>query len=325
MGELLVVDDLSVTFETESEQARVVDGASFTLKEGETHALVGESGSGKSVTSLAILRLLPENATVSGKVLLQGKNLFALTEKQMEGVRGKEISMVFQEPMTSLNPVFTAGFQIAEAVRIHESISKSAARARAIELLKLVRIPTPETNVDAYPHQLSGGMRQRVMIAMALACSPKLLIADEPTTALDVTIQAQILELLADLQARLGLGILLVTHDLGVVSEVAKDVTVIYSGKVVETGAVADVFQAPKHPYTAGLLQSLPRLHTGAGRPARLSVIKGNIPPAGFVTKGCRFAGRCDLVEPACEAAPPPWVALSESHHSLCRRTDVMP
>ena len=325
MGELLRIEDLSVSFETERGLINVLDRASFSIAEGETHALVGESGSGKSVSSLAILRLLPEYARLDGKIVFGGTNPFSLTEKQMESIRGKEIAMVFQEPMTSLNPVFTAGFQIAEAVRIHERVSKKAARARAIELLKLVRIATPETNVDAYPHQLSGGMRQRVMIAMALSCNPKLLIADEPTTALDVTIQAQILELLGDLQKRLGLSILLVTHDLGVVSEFAKEITVLYGGTVVETGKVADVFAAPKHPYTAGLLRSLPKLHRGKGRPSRLEVIRGNIPPAGTIVAGCRFAARCDLVLPACEAEKPPWVALPDNRFSRCLRTDAMP
>jgi peptide/nickel transport system ATP-binding protein len=321
---LLRVRDLVTSFRTEHGVLRAVDEVSFEVPEGGTVGIVGESGCGKSVTALSILRLIPHPQGVieRGSVELRGKDILRLSEREMQDIRGNEISMIFQEPMTSLNPVYTVGWQIVEAIRLHQKKSRREARARAIEMLRLVGIPAPETNVDAYPHQLSGGMRQRVMIAMALACEPSLLIADEPTTALDVTIQAQILELIANLREKLGMGIVLITHDLGVVAEVATHVVVMYAGRVVERAPVASLFQHPRHPYTRGLLRSLPSFEpssawddtataqgaTGAPsarRRARLPVIEGIVPDLMALPPGCRFADRCPLVVDACRSAEP--------------------
>ena len=315
---LLRVEHLQTHFITDSATIRAVDDVSFELNPGETLAIVGESGSGKSVTAMSILRLVaqPPGRIVGGSVWFRGRNLLALSDSEMRAVRGREISMIFQEPMTSLNPVFTCGDQIAEAVVLHERLSKKAALARAVDMLTLVGIPAPEQRVHEYPHQLSGGMRQRVMIAMALACRPSILIADEPTTALDVTIQAQILELIDRLKAELGMAVMLITHDLGIVAEHADRVAVMYGGQVVEYGDVASAFRAPVHPYTAGLQASLPRLGMHQDR---LRVIPGNVPnPAHFPT-GCRFGSRCPIRIDAC-GAPQPLNALEDGRWSRCGR-----
>ena len=301
---LLRIDGLQTHFFTDDGVVRAVDGVSFELRERETLAVVGESGSGKSVTALSILALVPSppGRIVGGSIRFRGRELVGLPAAPMRKIRGKEISMIFQEPMTSLNPVFTCGEQIAEALVLHERLDRRAAHARAIEMLRLVGIPLPEQRVDEYPHQMSGGMRQRVMIAMALACHPAILIADEPTTALDVTIQAQILELLARLQAELGMAVLLITHDLGVVAETADRVAVMYAGQVVEYCTVAEAFERTLHPYTAGLLASLPKL--GVKQDA-LRVIPGNVPNPARFPAGCRFHPRCPAAGARCRSERP--------------------
>ncbi len=301
---LLTVDDLKTHFYTDGGIAKAVDGVSFTLDRGETLGLVGESGCGKSVTSLSVMRLIPEppGEIVSGEIRFDGRNLLRLDEAALQGVRGNDIAMIFQEPMTSLNPVFTCGDQIDEAVMLHQRVGKGTARARTVDMLDLVGIPDPGERANVYPHQLSGGMRQRVMIAMALCCNPGLLIADEPTTALDVTIQAQILELLDRLQRELGMAVLMITHDLGVIAEVADRVAVMYAGKIVETGTVDEIFTSPQHPYTKGLLESIPSLNEEKNR---LSVIPGTVPDATRFPPGCRFAPRCTLAEGICETDEP--------------------
>jgi peptide/nickel transport system ATP-binding protein len=312
---LLSVRHLTTAFQTERGVLRAVDDVSFDVPAKTTVALVGESGCGKSVTALSILRLLPQPpASIErGEIELGGTDLLKLNDKAMRAVRGARISMIFQEPMSSLNPVYTVGSQIVEAIRIHRKVSRSAARKRAIEMLRLVGIPSPEERVDAYPHQLSGGMRQRVMIAMALSCDPALLIADEPTTALDVTIQAQILDLLRRLQSDLGMSIIFITHDLGVVAEFASRVVVMYAARVVETARVDELFSDPRHPYTRGLLASVPPLEVsrlGADRPRRLPTIEGLVPDLRELGAGCRFADRCSLF-----ASKPPG-------YERCRETE---
>ena len=305
MPSLLEIVHLRTVFPTPAGEARAVDGVSLRLDAGETLALVGESGCGKTMTALSILRLVPPPGRVAGgRIGFDGRDLLRLPEPAMRAVRGGEIGMVFQEPMTALNPVMTVGAQIAEAVALHGDGSRSAARARAVEMLRLVEMPAPEQRVDAYPHQLSGGMRQRVMIAIALAARPKLLIADEPTTALDVTIQAQILDLLASLQRRLGMAVLLVTHDLGVVAERADRVAIMYAGRVVESGAARQVLATPLHPYTRGLLGSIPRI--GTARQRRLAAIPGVVPDLLHLPSGCRFRDRCGLALDACATTDPP-------------------
>ena len=305
---LLRVRDLVTTFRTDAGVVRAVDHVSFDVPSATTVALVGESGCGKSVTALSILRLIasPPGRIESGEVLLGGRDLMRLSERAMRDVRGNLVSMIFQEPMTSLNPVYTVGWQIMESIVLHDRKTRQQARARAIELLNLVGIPDATITVDAYPHQLSGGQRQRVMIAMALACEPKLLLADEPTTALDVTIQAQILELLRDLQRRLSMSILLITHDLGVVAESADRVVVMYAGQVVETAPVLEIFARPMHPYTRGLLESIPQVEParGTGR-RRLRPIEGIVPDLRDIPQGCRFAERCPLRVAVCANEPP--------------------
>jgi peptide/nickel transport system ATP-binding protein len=312
---LLEVRDLRTYFHVMDGVVRAVDGVSFSINAGETLGIVGESGCGKSVTSLSIMRLLdmPPAENPTGEILFEGRDLLTLSEEQMRQVRGNDIAMIFQEPMTSLNPVFTVGDQIAEAVMLHQDLSKKAAWDKAIESLKAVGINNPERRVKQYPHELSGGMRQRVMIAMALSCDPKLLIADEPTTALDVTIQAQILELIRDVQDRTGAALMLITHDLGVVAETVKDVVVMYAGRIVEEGPVYDVLLAPKHPYTEGLLGSIP---SKGKRGERLNVIRGTVPNPFNMPKGCNFAPRCPYAfepclehDPRIEEANPPDVA----------------
>ncbi len=319
---LIEVKNLVTAFETESGLLNAVDGVSFALEEGKTLGIVGESGCGKSVTSLSIMGLLPQGVGKirSGNILYRGQELTKFTENQMRKIRGNEIAMIFQEPMTSLNPVFTIGNQIREAIALHQKdLSRREIADRAVDMLKLVGIPAPEKRVEDYPHQLSGGMRQRVMIAMALSCNPKLLIADEPTTALDVTIQAQILELLKGLQQQLKMGLILITHDLGVVAEMSDDVMVMYAGKVVEYTTAQSLFNNPLHPYTRGLLNSLPQ----PGKRKRLEAIPGIVPSLSNLPKGCRFQDRCHLREEQCVQAEPELRELgtsSESHHVRCVR-----
>ena len=305
MSAILEVRDLHTQFNTLDGVVRAVDGVSFDVARGETLGIVGESGCGKSVTALSILRLIPPETgrIAQGSIRFEGNELTALSEEEMKSLRGHRISMIFQEPMTSLNPVQTVGEQIIEAVRLHRAVSAAEARGRALEMLRLVKIPSPETRLDEYPHQLSGGMRQRVMIAMALACDPKILIADEPTTALDVTIQAQILDLLRDLRERTGAAIMLITHDLGVVAEIAHRVIVMYAGRIVEEAPVDLLFADPQHPYTLGLLGSIPRL--GSDGDERLIAIEGVVPNPFALPSGCRFSPRCPLADAHCRSEAP--------------------
>ncbi len=314
----LRVRNLKTYFRTDQGVAKAVDDVSFDIPAGKTLAVVGESGCGKSVTALSILRLVPSppGRIEGGAIHFEGRDLLGLTEREMRGIRGNDISMIFQEPMTSMNPVFRVGHQIAAAIRLHRGLDKHAARNEAIALLEKAGIPSPERRIDDYPHQMSGGMLQRVMIALALACGPKLLIADEPTTALDVTIQAQILDLLAALQRGAGMAILLITHDLGVVAEVADEVVVMYAGKVVEQAPVREIFAAPKHPYTQGLFASLPSAHTAAH--ARLHTIEGNVPAATHFPAGCRFHPRCQHVMDRCKTRGPAMAALGKDHAAAC-------
>jgi len=313
---VLAVSGLKTYFNTDTGVFRAVDGVSFSVEAGETLAIVGESGCGKSVTALSIMRLVPEppGRTVGGSIRFAGEELIGKPRHAIEDIRGASISMIFQEPMTSLNPVARVGDQIAEGLRRHRRLGAAEARARALEMLRLVRIPSPEVRVDEFPHQLSGGMRQRVMIAMALACEPRLLIADEPTTALDVTIQAQILDLLRSLQEKLGAAIILITHDLGVVAETAHRVVVMYAGKVVETAPVAAIFTDAQHPYTLGLLASVPRLDADADR---LQTIPGSVPHPARMPKGCRFSPRCALATAHCHAEEPPLRAIGAAGHQV--------
>ncbi|WP_027284738.1 ABC transporter ATP-binding protein [Rubritepida flocculans] len=319
---LLRVENLRTVFRTSGGEVAAVDGVSLEVPRGRTLGIVGESGCGKSVLSLSIMRLLAHPGRIaSGRVLLEGRDLAALSAAEMRAVRGRDIAMIFQEPMTSLNPVHRVGFQIAEAIRAHEPRASAAElRERGIAALKRVRIPSPERRFDEYPHQLSGGMRQRVMIAMALACSPKLLIADEPTTALDVTVQAQILDLLRELQAETGMSIILITHDLGVVAEMADEVAVMYAGRVVERAPAAALFEDPQHPYALGLLGSIPRLDEER---ERLLAIAGAVPPPFALPKGCRFHPRCPFAEEACRAEAPLLREVVPGHAVACRRAPV--
>jgi len=316
LGALLDVRNLRTTFRTEDGPVTAVNGLSFSLQAGETLGIVGESGSGKSVTALSIMRLLSRNATVtSDGVFFEGEDLQSKSEAQMRKIRGYKIAMIFQDPMTSLNPVLTIGEQIAEAVRLHLGLSRAESRAKAVEMLEKVRIPSAQARLNDYPHQFSGGMRQRVMIAMALSCNPQLLIADEPTTALDVTIQAQILELMNEMQQETGAAIIMITHDLGVVAEVCKNVLVMYGGNLVEYGTAAQIFSEPKMPYTQGLLASLPRVDESEHR--RLQPIKGQPPNLLNLPTGCAFAPRCDARMPAC-ANPVPLYDFGEGHTARC-------
>lgn len=302
---LLDVKDIKVFFHSDEGVSRAVDGVSFQVRKGKTLGIVGESGCGKSVTCLGILRLIqsPPGEIAGGEVFYNDVDLLKLSDLKMRNIRGNEIAMIFQEPMTSLNPVFTCGDQVMEAVILHQKVGRSEARSRALEMFRLVGINDPEQRLDQYPHSLSGGLRQRVMIAMALACSPNLLICDEPTTALDVTIQAQILQLLRQLQDRLGMAIILITHDLGVIAEIADEVAVMYAGKIVEKGDVNDVYHNPQHPYTVGLQAAIP--HIGARR-ERLNQIDGTVPsPLNFPT-GCRFNPRCPIADKKCQQEEPP-------------------
>ncbi len=318
---LIDIRDLHTQFFTDDGLARAVDGVSYSLQRGETVGVVGESGCGKSVTALSVLRLIPNppGRIVGGEILFEGNNLLELSPAEMRRIRGNDISMIFQEPMTSLNPVFTIGNQIAEAVRLHQGLSKKEAINKAIEMLALVGIPVPERRVHEYPHQLSGGMRQRAMIAMALSCNPKVLIADEPTTALDVTIEAQILDLMRNLQSELGTAIIMITHDLGVVAEMARKVVVMYAGKIVEQAPVEDIFAEPNHPYTQGLLQSLPRVDKDAtGEKHRLQEIPGIVPSLLNLPKGCKFASRCPKAMAVCEDEEPVLEQIAPNHFSSC-------
>jgi len=318
MANLIQVRNLQTSFFTPEGEVRAIDGVSFEIEEGQTLGLVGESGCGKSVTSLSIMRLIqsPPGKIVGGEILYRGRDLLALNNEEMRKIRGNEISMIFQEPMTSLNPVFTVGNQIGEAIRLHQGLGKRQSREKTIEMLRLVKIADLESRVDAYPHQLSGGMRQRVMIAMALSCNPNLLIADEPTTALDVTIQAQILELMKELQQKIGMALLLITHDLGVVAEQADEVAIMYAGKIVERASTSAIFARPFHPYTVGLLNSLPG--TGDKKKKRLDAIPGMVPSPLHLPSGCRFRDRCPKAAGLCAEAEPLLVENERSHFVAC-------
>jgi peptide/nickel transport system ATP-binding protein len=327
---LLEVEGLRTYFFTRAGILKAVDEVSFAVRAGETLAVVGESGCGKSMTALSIMRLVPEppGRIVGGRVVLAGRDLLRLAEPAMRAARGKDVSMIFQEPMTSLNPVLTIGSQIEEVIRLHEDLAKSAAREKAVEMLRRVRIPEPAQRAREYPHQLSGGMRQRAMIAMALACNPKLLIADEPTTALDVTIQAQILDLMLALQQEFGTAIMLITHDLAVVAETAQRAIVMYAGRKVEEAAVEALFEEPLHPYTQGLLASLPRISgfdgSAAARATRLKEIPGTVPSLERLPAGCAFAPRCALADARCREARPPLEEKRAAHWAACWHSDKL-
>ncbi len=318
---LLEVQDLRTYFHTRAGVAKAVDGVSFKLGAAETLGLVGESGCGKSVTALSIMRLVsdPPGKIEGGRIRFNGRDLLTLSDEEMCAVRGNDVAMIFQEPMTSLNPVLTCGWQIAEVVELHQDVSRSEAHNRAVEMLRLVGIPAPEQRAIEYPHQLSGGMRQRVMIAMGLSCNPQMLIADEPTTALDVTVQAQIMELLGRLQDELGMAILLITHDLGVVAETTDRAAVMYAGGIVESTATELLFADPLHPYTQGLIRSIPDLETDQ---KRLDIIPGTVPDVRRLPVGCRFQSRCPLVDEHCREAAPPLVEITEDHLIACWKAD---
>ena len=316
---LLQIDKLETQFFTEAGVVRAVDGVNLSVHKGETLGIVGESGCGKSVTALSVLRLIPDppGKIVGGTIMLNGRNLLKLPENEMRKVRGAQISMIFQEPMTSLNPVFTVGDQIAEGIKLHQGLSKRESWNKAIEMVRLVRIPDAERRVKEYPHQMSGGMRPRIMIAMALSCNPQLLIADEPTTALDVTIQAQILDLLNKLKGEMGMAVMLITHDLGVVADTAARVVVMYAGRVVEEAPVLELFKNPKHPYTQGLLNSIPRLEKTQRR-ARLQAIPGVVPDLLDLPKGCKFQARCGKIFEPCRGDEPELKSVSSDHRVRC-------
>jgi peptide/nickel transport system ATP-binding protein len=332
MSALLEVENLGTWFYTRQGIVKAVDGVKFEVASGETLAIVGESGCGKSMTALSLMRLIPDppGRIVSGSVKLAGRNLLELSEEEMRKVRGNDISMIFQEPMTSLNPVMTIGKQIAEALILHRDMNRKEALKRAVEMLDLVRIPAPAQRAKEYPHQLSGGMRQRAMIAMALACNPKVLIADEPTTALDVTIQAQILELILELQREFGAAVILITHDLGVVAETARRVIVMYAGRKVEEAEVGELFSRPLHPYTVGLLASIPRLDLmrgetnkgGANGNGRLQEIPGIVPPLFALPEGCAFAPRCPKADDHCRSERPDYIEKRPGHWAACWHAD---
>jgi peptide/nickel transport system ATP-binding protein len=317
---LLDIRGLKTHFKTDDGWLHAVDGVDIAIEAGETVAVVGESGCGKSVTAKTVMKLIdmPPGKIVAGQVLWQGRDLVPLSQEEMRSIRAKEIAIIFQEPMTSLNPVYSVGEQIAESVRLHEGLSRREAMNRAVEMLQLVNIPSPERRVNDYPHQFSGGMRQRVMIAIALACNPKLLIADEPTTALDVTIQAQILDLLQGLKDRFGMSVMLITHAMGVVAEVAQKVVVMYAGRVVEEATVEELFANPKHPYTQGLIRSIPRIDMAAIHKVRLEAIPGTVPKLIEPGEGCRFSARCKHAQPSCNAATPTLRDVGGGHRVAC-------
>ena len=319
---LLSVKNLKAYFYTKDGVVKAVDGIDFEINKGETLGMVGESGCGKSVSALSVMRLLPMPPAkiMDGKIYLKERNILKISELAMRKIRGRNISMVFQEPMTSLNPVYTIGKQISEAIRLHQGLDKKKAQKKTLEMLKLVEIPEPFRRLKEYPHQMSGGMRQRVMIAMALSCNPQLLIADEPTTALDVTIQAQILDLISKLQKELGTSVLIITHDLGVIAEMADRVMVVYAGKAIESADVREIFHNPRHPYTRGLLRSLPRLDMD--REVKLEVIKGVVPDALSFPVGCRFHPRCSFVKKKCRREEPVLVDAVDGHQVRCWRHD---
>jgi len=321
---LLAVENLHTVFRTDDGVVKAVNGVSFEVREGETLGIVGESGCGKSVTAFSIMRLIPSppGKIVEGAVRLRGRDLLGISDNEMRLLRGNQISMIFQEPMTALNPVYTVGDQIMEAVRLHQKVGRREARKRAVEMLEHVGIPSPEQRVGEYPHQLSGGMRQRVMIAMALSCNPSILIADEPTTALDVTIQAQILDLLKKLQREMGMAIILITHDLGVIAETADNVAVMYAGRVVEQAPVNELFANPQHPYTIGLLESIPKAHE---RKERLAVIPGTVPPPTAFPQGCAFHPRCPFIVDECRREIPPLESSTRDHLVRCHRWRDVP
>lgn len=323
---ILEVKGLKTHFKTDDGWLHAVDGVDLSIDRGETVSVVGESGCGKSVTAMTVLKLvpMPPGKIVAGQILWQGRDLVPLPPEEMRKIRAKEIAIVFQEPMTSLNPVFTVGEQIAETLRLHEGLSRKAAMDRAAEMLDRVRIPTATRRIHDYPHQFSGGMRQRVMIAMALSCNPKLLIADEPTTALDVTIQAQILELLNELKQEFGMAVMLITHAMGVVAEVAQRVVVMYAGKVVEQAPVAALFAQPRHPYTQGLIRSIPRIDLAAQHKQRLEAIPGTVPKLVAPGEGCRFAGRCRYAQPQCREATPALREIAPGHLVACVRAEEL-
>jgi peptide/nickel transport system ATP-binding protein len=317
---LLEIRGLRTHFATDDGMVRAVDGVDLTIDRCETLGVVGESGCGKSVTALSVLKLIPmpPGHIAGGEILWRGRDLVPLGPHDMRKIRSKEIAIVFQEPMTSLNPVYTVGDQIAEVIRLHEGLTRRAARDRAVEMLRLVHIPEPERRVRDYPHQFSGGMRQRVMIAMAIACNPALLIADEPTTALDVTIQAQILDLIAEMKSRLGMAVMLITHAMGVVAEAAQHVVVMYAGKVVEAAPVGELFSQPRHPYTQGLIRSIPRIDAAATQKSRLEAIAGIVPSPLDPMPGCRFAPRCPFARAVCLEAAPPLREIATGHKVAC-------
>ena len=321
---LLEIRGLKTHFKTDEGMVHAVDGVDLSIAQGETVCVVGESGSGKTVTALSVVKLIamPPGRIVGGQILWRGRDLVPLNADQMNRVRAGEIAVVFQEPMTSLNPVYTIGDQISEVIRLHQGLSRRAALGRAIEMLALVQIPNPARRVHDYPHHFSGGMRQRVMIAMALSCNPKLLIADEPTTALDVTIQAQILDLLQDMKSRLGMSIMLITHAMGVVAEVAQRVAVMYAGRVVEEASVDRLFANPRHPYTQGLIRSIPRIDLAAARKRRLETIAGVVPKLIYPPPGCRFAPRCRLAVDECRRAQPQLREIEAGHKAACIRAE---
>ena len=317
---LLEIRGLKIHFNTEEGVLHAVDGVDFGIDTGETLGVVGESGCGKTVTALAVMRLLamPPGRIVGGEILWRGRDLVTLGDDAMRALRAREIAMIFQEPMTSLNPVYSVGEQIAEVVRLHQKLPRRAALEQAVEMLRLVHIPDPGGRVNDYPHQFSGGMRQRVMIAMALSCSPKLLIADEPTTALDVTIQAQILDLMTELKEKMGMAVLLITHAMGVVAETAQRVVVMYAGKVVEEAGVGELFRAPLHPYTQGLIRSIPRIDMAATHKRRLEAISGTVPRLIDPAPGCRFAPRCTFARDECTTEAPPLREVTSGHKVAC-------
>jgi peptide/nickel transport system ATP-binding protein len=317
---LLEIRGLKTHFATDDGMVQAVDGVDITIGRGETVGVVGESGCGKTVTALSVLKLIaiPPGKIVAGQIFYQGRDLVPLENDEMDRIRAKDIAMVFQEPMTSLNPVYTIGEQIAEVLRKHEGLSRKAAVERTVEMLRLVQIPNPERRLNDYPHQFSGGMRQRVMIAMALSCNPKLLIADEPTTALDVTIQAQILELLQDMKQRFGMAIMLITHAMGVVAETAERVVVMYAGKVIEEAPVDQLFANPRHPYTQGLIRSIPRIDKASTHKTRLEAIPGTVPSLLRPPPGCRFAPRCRYAMAKCREAVPPLFNVGHGHRVAC-------
>jgi peptide/nickel transport system ATP-binding protein len=327
-GPLLSIEGLKTYFDTDDGMVRSVDGVDLAIGHGETVCVVGESGCGKTVTALSVLKLIamPPGRIVDGRILWQGRDLVPLNAVEIDRIRASEIAIVFQEPMTSLNPVYTIGDQIAEVIQLHQRLSRRAALDQAVEMLSLVQIPNPQRRIHDYPHHFSGGMRQRVMIAMALSCNPKLLIADEPTTALDVTIQAQILDLLQDMKSRLGMSVMLITHAMGVVAEVAQRVAVMYAGKVVEEAPVDRLFANPRHPYTQGLIRSIPRIDLAAARKTRLETIAGSVPKLIDPQEGCRFAPRCRFAVDGCRRAQPELREIEPGHKVACIRageTDI--